>query len=229
VSWAARHPHVVLLAVLLVTQAVMALAGPQPRVVSVVFELAFAATVIATLLIVFPAGRARGIALALLAPAMIIAMLQYTWTVRHDSVPAIAFHVSGVLFLGFAVASIVRRLFQRPAVDMDGVLGAFAGYLLIGRLWGNLYAIVEIAAPGAFQIAPAVQWELAEWHQRRALFNYLSFATLTSLGYADITPVGPVATTLTWMEVMVAQFYMAVVVALIVGMKLAHVVRGERP
>jgi len=53
--------------------------------------------------------------------------------------------------------------------------------------------------------------ELAEWHQRRALFNYLSFATLTSLGYAEITPVGPAATTLTWMEVMVAQFYMAVV------------------
>lgn len=60
------------------------------------------------------------------------------------------------------------------------------------------------------------------------LFEYLSFTTPTSLGYGDITPIGPPAYTLTWLEVMVGQFYMAVVVAQLVGLKLAQALTRGR-
>jgi len=49
-----------------------------------------------------------------------------------------------------------------------------------------------------------------------------SFTTITSIGYGDMTTIGPVSDTLVWLEVMCGQFYMAVVVATIVGMKVAE-------
>ena len=84
-------------------------------------------------------------------------------------------------------------------------------------------------APETFSVNKDIVWRLGEWHQRRALFDYLSFTTLMTLGYGDVTPVGPPAYTLTWLEVMFGQFYMAVVVAQLVGLKLAQALRGDRP
>jgi hypothetical protein len=52
---------------------------------------------------------------------------------------------------------------------------------------------------------------------------------MASLGYTDVTPVTPLANTLTWIEVMTAQFYLAVVIAQIVGMKIAQVVGAGGP
>jgi uncharacterized membrane protein len=50
---------------------------------------------------------------------------------------------------------------------------------------------------------------------------------MASLGYSDVTAVAPLANTLTWLEVMTAQFYLAVVIAQIVGLKLAQAL-GDR-
>ncbi len=73
-------------------------------------------------------------------------------------------------------------------------------------------------------MAPEIRWQLDDLHLRRALFNYVSFATMASLGYNDVTAVAPLANILTWLEAMTAQFYLAVVIAQIVGMKIAQVV-----
>ena len=62
-----------------------------------------------------------------------------------------------------------------------------------------------------------------------AVFDYPSFTTLMTLGYGDITPIGAPAYSLTWLEVMLGQFYMAVVVAQLVGIKLAQALRGDGP
>ena len=61
------------------------------------------------------------------------------------------------------------------------------------------------------------------------LFDYLSFTKLTSPAYADITLIGRPANTLTWVEVMFGQFFMAWVVAQFVGLELAQALRGGGP
>jgi Ion channel len=45
--------------------------------------------------------------------------------------------------------------------------------------------------------------------------------TLTTVGYGDITPVRPLATTFAWLEGFVGQFYLTVLVAFLVGKRLA--------
>ena len=139
-----------------------------------------------------------------------------------------AYHVSITLFVAFAVGVIVRDIFRRHAISFDEVIGAFCGYLLLGLVWGNLYVVVEVLAPGVFAVAPDIRWQLDDLHLRRALFNYVSFATMASLGYNDVTAVAPIANILTWLEAMTAQFYLAVVIAQIVGMKIAQVVGAGR-
>ena len=52
---------------------------------------------------------------------------------------------------------------------------------------------------------------------------------MASLGYNDVTAVAPFANILTWLEAMSAQFYLAVVIAQIVGMKIAQVVGTGGP
>ena len=77
-------------------------------------------------------------------------------------------------------------------------------------------------------MTPDTLSRIGEWHRRRALFEYMSFTTLTSLGFAGISPAGPPVYSLMWLEVMFGQFYMAVVVAQLVGLKLADAIRrGE--
>ena len=47
--------------------------------------------------------------------------------------------------------------------------------------------------------------------------TYFSFVTLTTLGYGGISPVAPIAETLAYLEALVGQLYIAILVAALVG------------
>lgn len=218
----AAHKHLLLLAavlLVLVTQPLVAHAGGDWRLA---YDLLVAVAALGVLFVLFRLRWERQTAVALALPAIALTVARYALPADAVAPYAVAFHLSAALFLGFAVAIVVRDIFRGRAISLDAVLGAFAGYLLLGVAWGALYAIVHLLAPGSFSVNPEIRWQLEDWHLRRALFNYLSFATMTSLGYSDVTAATPVANTLTWLEVMAAQFYLAVVIAQIVGLKLAQ-------
>ena len=50
---------------------------------------------------------------------------------------------------------------------------------------------------------------------------YFSFITITTLGYGDLIPLKPLARTFAFLEAIVGQFYVAVLVAWLVGMYLS--------
>jgi voltage-gated potassium channel len=125
-------------------------------------------------------------------------------------------------FFVFVFAVIVSHVFGARRLHRDDVVGAFSGYILIALIWGRLYALAWIAAPDSFSISPDIHWQLDNWHTLHALFDYYSFTTISSIGYGDITTTRPASNMLVWLEVMCGQFYMAVVVATIVGMKMAQ-------
>ena len=57
---------------------------------------------------------------------------------------------------------------------------------------------------------------------RMLLSDHFSFVTLTSLGYGDITPVTDHARSLAFLEAIVGNLYLAVLVARLVGMYRPH-------
>lgn len=223
------HKHLVLMAAMLlalVTQPLVAHASTAGRVA---YDLFVAAAAVGVLVVVFRERWERWLAVVLALPAIVLTVTFYAVPARFALASAVAYHVSVALFVGFAVAAIVRDIFRHRSIGIEEIVGAFCGYLMLGVVWGSLYVLVELLAPGSFAVSPDIRWQLDDMQLRRSLFNYVSFATMASLGYGDVTPVAPLANTLTWLEVMSAQFYLAVVIAQIVGMKLAQVAGAGRP
>ena len=115
------------------------------------------------------------------------------------------------LFNWAAVWMILRDLFRKRAVGAENVFGAICGYLIAGEAWAGVHGIVYIAMPAAYSINPAISGFLADWHGRHAVFSYYGFAQMLTLGYADVTPVRPPATTLSLLGALFGLLYRLVV------------------
>ena len=70
---------------------------------------------------------------------------------------------------------------------------------------GKSVLLTHLLVPSSFSIDPKIAWQLQEWHARRALFDYFSFATISGVGYGDMSTTSP-TNTLKWLEVMSASF-----------------------
>jgi len=137
-------------------------------------------------------------------------------------------HLGAVMFFGVAVTMVLRHLFERRAVRIDDILGTLCGYLLAAMAWANVYAAIALVVPEAFYVQGVPHPLYAQWHERESLFLYFSLATITTIGYGDVTPVSPLARTAAMFQGVFGQFYIAVVVAQLVGSKLAEA-GGRRP
>jgi Ion channel len=192
-------------------------------------ESALTLAVALVLLIVFDRRFHR--VLALVAGASLVATL---WSLRlAGGVPSptleIVVHLGAVLFFAGAVAAVLRRLVERRVVRIDDILGTLCGYLLAAIAWANLYSAIELATPGAFALTGPIQSELDSWYGREATFTYFSLSTMTTIGYGDITPVAPAARSASVLQGVFGQFYIAVIVAQLVGSKLAEGQAGDKP
>ena len=195
----------------------------------IIYEVLRNLVVVTVLFIVFQRRHVRLVSLLIGLPVMASNWAHDTVPERFEPALAVIHHAFLVAFLGFAVTVILRRIFERRVVGADDVLGAICGYLLAGIAWGSLYLLVELLVPGSFSVQQAIAGQLGGWYARQAVFDYYSLMTLTTLGYGDITPIRPPATSLTWMEAMFGQFYIAVIVAQLVGLRLAEALQPTDP
>lgn len=138
-------------------------------------------------------------------------------------------HLCEVLFLFGAAALIVRSLFSRRTVRFDSIFGAVCGYLFLGLGWAVLYAMLEQAHPGSFQISPSLTTEGDPARPLPHVLTYYSFVTLTTVGYGDISPISPAARTLAWIEAISGQFYLAVIVAGLISVLLSPPTESRQP
>jgi hypothetical protein len=76
-----------------------------------------------------------------------------------------------------------------------------------------LYGLIFQFLPGSFNGIAGVDGKAP-----MDTLLYYSFITLASLGYGDITPVAPLARTLAYLEVVGGQFYIAIMLAGLVGL-----------
>jgi Ion channel len=121
------------------------------------------------------------------------------------------------------VLGIVRTLRARNQVTLEAVFGVLCLYLLLGMFFAFLYgAIGQI--DGRF-FAQDVKITAA-----RCL--YFSFATLTTVGYGDLTAASNLGHTLSVSEALLGQIYLVTIVSVIVGnlgMRRRHGAEGQRP
>jgi hypothetical protein len=130
--------------------------------------------------------------------------------------------VAEIAFLTLIVSLLVAAILRKQTVTLDNILGAFAGYLLIALVCGIGYSLIELAEPGSFRVHDALQSEFASAAERDWVLNYFSCCTLMTVGYGDVTPVHAAARTLAVLEAMTGQLYLAVLVAVLVGIRVAQ-------
>lgn len=125
-----------------------------------------------------------------------------------------------LLFLGYVFVLIIREVLSDRAVSYDTIAGAACAYVLFGIAFAQVYVLVELLAPGSFEI-PA-SFTVGPDGDQRASLAYFSLATLTTVGYGDIHPTRPGVGALAVTEAIVGQLYLAVTVARLVGLHTAH-------
>jgi hypothetical protein len=216
-----KHRHAILLSAIVCVALIESFShrlvlGP------VASDLAIATTLLLVSLIVFERRPRRLVAIIALVIAITVDWAQY---VLPPSFPQaslrLIYHSVLLLMLGFATIVILRNIFERRVVRSDDVLGAVCGYLLAAGAWSNLFLLIEIFVPGSFSVGPGFAVGLDTWHGRIAVLNYVSLGSLTSVGSGAVVPVRPPATMLTSLEAAFGQFYIAVVVAQLVGARLS--------
>jgi len=124
----------------------------------------------------------------------------------------------GTLLL-FTIASIViccRQALFTGSVDSNKIVGAICIYMLMGIAWAQAYLIVEAIFPGSIPALAGVHWR-----DNAGTALYFSFVTLTTVGFGDIVPVQPLARHLVYMQSIAGQFYIAIVVASLIGARLS--------
>jgi hypothetical protein len=121
-------------------------------------------------------------------------------------VPVLAVVAAGML-------AFVRR--QRR-LTIDSIFATVAAYLLLALLFTQLYLTLLTWNPASFSLP--VEAMGRPLHLLQADMSYFSLVTLATVGYGDVLPATHTARMLAMFQAVVGQFYVAVVVALFVGM-----------
>ena len=121
------------------------------------------------------------------------------------------------LFGSWSTTRLVRGLSQERRVTGDVLMGALAGYLLIGLTAGLLFTALESVAPGSFLSTahPVLQKPLSRLDFLR--LSTFAFVTLTTTGYGDMVPVSPAAQMASVTLAIVGNCYLAVVLGLLIS------------
>ncbi len=160
--------------------------------------------------------------LRLMILVLVIVALPVTWaTLFVDWKPLFVAHcLLGSVFFWLVAGVVVFVAITKQSVTVDTVFGAISAYLLLGLAWALSYWAIHTISPTAFHLpgggAPtgnAAVSQVVDFSQ----FIYYSFVTMTTLGYGDMTPTGRITRTLSWIQSVTGQFYVAVLIAWLVS------------
>lgn len=109
---------------------------------------------------------------------------------------------------------ILLYIFRNRRLTIDGIFATVTVYLLIAIFFSKFYLLLLEWNPASFNVQAAGMAPQA----LEATLLYFSLVTLATVGYGDVLPVSETARSLAVIEATVGQFYVAVIVAVFVGM-----------
>lgn len=125
--------------------------------------------------------------------------------------------IIALIFCGLSLVFAFRGVMKGTRMDANRMTGAICVYLLLGITLGILNILVFRLVPGSFTGLLG-----DDMNDQGLNLIYYTFVTMTTLGYGDISPVGPFARALAYMTAIAGQFYIAILVGMMVGLYLSQ-------
>jgi voltage-gated potassium channel len=160
--------------------------------------------------------RILGWALAIAAALERLSVIfVHTWALN------LAGSICWLLFILFVTVSELRSVLKQREVTSETICMAVSVYLLMGFTWVFLYAIMFQIHPDSFGGLLNASHP-TEIQHIFPILGYFSLATLSTIGYGDITPLTLQARYSAVAEGITGQFYLAILVARLVGMQMSR-------
>ena len=174
-----------------------------------------------TITFILGAMAARS-SLRLILFVLLVVALPTAWaTLFVNSKPIFVAHcLLGSAFFWLVGGIVVYGVIRTHVITFDSVFGAISAYLLFGLAWALSYWAIQSVTPDAFSLPEGRAatgstdiLPVKDFSQ----FIYYSFVTMSTLGYGDMTPSNRITRTLSWLQSVTGQFYVAVVIAWLVS------------
>lgn len=150
------------------------------------------------------------VGLLLAPPAMLFTVAEAIWQDTDWIVLGSAMlHAPFYFYVSYGM---IRYLFHDDRVTRDELFATGAAFTVVAWGFAYVFAAVQVLAPGSFSGAGG--GEERTWFE----LLYFSFAQLTSVGLSDVVPVLPHARSVAILEQVAGVFYIALVVARMVGL-----------
>lgn len=131
-----------------------------------------------------------------------------------------------VLVLLVCLGAILAFIFATTQVTLDTIFAAVVAYLFIAFSFAQGYMLLHLFSPQSFNLpASAPPAALDSYHSDMIFYSLI---IITTVGIGDIVPQTPIARTMTVLEAMIGQFFVAVLVAWLVGRFISQS-SGHRP
>lgn len=123
---------------------------------------------------------------------------------------------ANIIFFLVIVFFLIRQIATAREVTSRVILDSFVGYLLLGIIFSIFVAFIMESDPGAFFVTYPEAMQ-ASGKVSAGLPVYFSYVSLSTLGYGDVVPLKPYSRSLATLISISGQFYIAIIVALLVG------------
>ena len=155
-----------------------------------------------------------------------------TWTLAVPAIverfaiflaPRHSLYLSGsilwLLLFGYITWNELRAVLKQKQITREVISMSISVYLLFGLTFGLFYIVLQEIQPHAFSFSGAGP---PSDQQLIPVLIYFSLTTLSTIGFGDITPITLQARYSAVAEGITGQFYLAILVARLVGMQMSQ-------
>jgi voltage-gated potassium channel Kch len=200
-AFRASDSYSLLLVILLIDFLLLAALPDEPWVI-----LLRAPFIVATLLLALRTSHAspKLIRLSIVAGGITFSLILIGFVGGVDAFRGIA----GLFYIVLLAATpliILRRILTHDEVTVETIMGALCVYLLIGIVFSTVFVVVNSLGSEYFA-SPASQNAPPD-------LLYLSFVTLTTVGFGDVVPATDFGRSIVILEALIGQIFLVTLVA----------------
>ena len=118
------------------------------------------------------------------------------------------------VIFGIALIKLFNIIFSTDEVDLNVIISSISGYMAVGLMGAFAFDMLTTFFPSEFQLVSGAELD-------RHDMVYFSFVTMSTLGYGDVVPSGPLARGGAILLTLTGQMYMTMVIAVLIGKFLA--------